>query len=205
MIHALYVGAVAAALHPVFLTAATVMLGAFGLSWRLRDVPLRETAGSAGIGESFAAPREASSEKELERIVSSVVQGETRADFCRHALAGSGLELAPEQAALLCQLGDYPRTTVDELAGKLVGRPERVVELERELQARGLVSDRTAQIDLTPAGRQAHATLLKAGEAELIARYPRLLEGEVEIAASAVLKRLSASFLQEVPKRTAAN
>ena len=38
--------AVAAALHPVFLTASTVMVGAFGLSWLLRDVPLRETAGS---------------------------------------------------------------------------------------------------------------------------------------------------------------
>jgi hypothetical protein len=45
-IHALYVAAVAAALHPVFLIAAAVMLGAFGLSWLLRDVPLRETAGS---------------------------------------------------------------------------------------------------------------------------------------------------------------
>ena len=45
-IHALYVAAVAAALHPVFLTAAGVMVGAFGLSWLLRDVPLRETAGS---------------------------------------------------------------------------------------------------------------------------------------------------------------
>ena len=56
------VAAVAAALHPVFLTAAAVMLGAFGLSWRQRDVPLRETAGSVGIGEGFAAPRPASSE-----------------------------------------------------------------------------------------------------------------------------------------------
>jgi len=66
-IHGLYVAAVAAALHPVFLTAAVVMLGAFGLSWLLRDVPLRETAGAAGIGESFAVPREAGSEGKLER------------------------------------------------------------------------------------------------------------------------------------------
>ncbi len=54
-IHAAYIAAYAAALHPVFLAAAAVMLGAFGLSWRLRDVPLRETAGSPGIGESDAA------------------------------------------------------------------------------------------------------------------------------------------------------
>ena len=45
-IHELYVTAVAVALHPVFLTAAAVMVVGFGLSWRLRDVPLRETAGS---------------------------------------------------------------------------------------------------------------------------------------------------------------
>src|SRR6185503_4015407 len=43
-IHTLYVTAVAVALHPVFMTAAAVMIVAFALSWRLRDVPLRETA-----------------------------------------------------------------------------------------------------------------------------------------------------------------
>jgi EmrB/QacA subfamily drug resistance transporter len=46
LLHAIYIAAVAAALHPVFLTAAAVMLVAFGLSWLLRDVPLRETAGA---------------------------------------------------------------------------------------------------------------------------------------------------------------
>jgi hypothetical protein len=30
---------------------------AFSLSWLLRDVPLRETAGAPGVGKSFAAPR----------------------------------------------------------------------------------------------------------------------------------------------------
>jgi len=44
VIHELYIAAVAASLHPVFLTAAAVMAVAFALSWRLRDVPLRETA-----------------------------------------------------------------------------------------------------------------------------------------------------------------
>ena len=46
LIHALYIAAVAAALHPVFLTAAGVMVAAFGLSWLLHDVPLRDTAGA---------------------------------------------------------------------------------------------------------------------------------------------------------------
>ena len=60
-IHELYVTAVAVALHPVFLAAATVMLVAFGFSWLLRDVPLRDTVGSADIGESVAGRRESSS------------------------------------------------------------------------------------------------------------------------------------------------
>jgi MFS family permease len=53
-IHTLYIEAVCAALHPVFLTAAGVMVVAFGLSWLLRDVPLRETAGEAALAESSA-------------------------------------------------------------------------------------------------------------------------------------------------------
>ena len=47
LIHDAYIAAYAAALHPVFLTAAAVMLAAFGLAWRLRDVPLRESPGTA--------------------------------------------------------------------------------------------------------------------------------------------------------------
>ena len=42
-IHTLYVTAVATALHPVFIVASAVMVVAFGLSWLLRDVPLRES------------------------------------------------------------------------------------------------------------------------------------------------------------------
>jgi hypothetical protein len=57
---------VSVALHPVFLTAAGVMVVAFGLSWLLRDVPLRETAGADGVGETFAEPRLAGSNDELE-------------------------------------------------------------------------------------------------------------------------------------------
>ncbi len=68
VIHALYVAAVAAALHPVFLTAAGVMVVAFGLSWLLHDVPLRQTAGAAGTGESLAVRRTARSENERERV-----------------------------------------------------------------------------------------------------------------------------------------
>jgi hypothetical protein len=56
-IHAAYVAAYAAALHPVFITAAIVTVGAFGLSCTLHDVPLRETTGVAGLGEGLGPGR----------------------------------------------------------------------------------------------------------------------------------------------------
>jgi len=48
-IHDAYVGAVANALHPVFLVAAAVMLVGFALTWLLQDVPLRTTAGAETV------------------------------------------------------------------------------------------------------------------------------------------------------------
>jgi EmrB/QacA subfamily drug resistance transporter len=74
-IHALYVEAVSVALHPVFLTAAAVMVVAFGLSWLLHDVPLRETVGVAGIGESVPVVRETGSENDLERVPAYAAAG----------------------------------------------------------------------------------------------------------------------------------
>jgi hypothetical protein len=100
VIHALYVGAVAAALHPVFLAAAAVMVGAFALSWRLRDVPLRENAGAADVGESFALPRKAGSEEELERVPapSSVATPPISSRTHRRARSGAGAAGLPQQS-----------------------------------------------------------------------------------------------------------
>jgi EmrB/QacA subfamily drug resistance transporter len=91
-IHSVYATAVAVALHPVFLTAAAVMVVGFGLSWLLRDVPLRETAGAAGAGESVGAPREAGSDDELGRVPvpSSVATPSTAGRTRRRARSVAG-------------------------------------------------------------------------------------------------------------------
>jgi hypothetical protein len=79
-IHALYVAAVAAALRLVFLIAAAVMLGAFGLCWLLRDVPLRATAGAD------ATDRDAPADAHV---------GRASRGGSRNAGRGSGLAGAP--------------------------------------------------------------------------------------------------------------
>src|SRR5262249_34457464 len=56
-IHEAYISAIAASLRPVFLVAAAVGVVAFGLTWLLREVPLR-TGHGGDVGEAFAAPVE---------------------------------------------------------------------------------------------------------------------------------------------------
>ena len=58
-----YITAFATALHPVFLVAAGIAVVGFALTWLLREVPLRQTARAEGVGESFASPRQDSSEQ----------------------------------------------------------------------------------------------------------------------------------------------
>jgi hypothetical protein len=115
-IHEPYVAAFAAALKPVFLVAAAFGLVAFALSWLLREVPLRKTAGAQGVGESFASPREDSSERELERIVSSVARGATRTRIYREITARAGLDLPPAETWLLGRLRGRTPAKVPDLA-----------------------------------------------------------------------------------------
>jgi hypothetical protein len=51
-LHDAYVHAVAAALHPVFVTASVIAIGAFLLTWLLRDIPLR-TSSRATVGSEL--------------------------------------------------------------------------------------------------------------------------------------------------------
>jgi EmrB/QacA subfamily drug resistance transporter len=60
-VHDAYVAAFAASLRPVFLVAAGIGLAAFALTWLLREVPLRKTAGAGETaGETFGLEEAAS-------------------------------------------------------------------------------------------------------------------------------------------------
>jgi DNA-binding MarR family transcriptional regulator len=198
-IHAPYVGAFAASLHPVFLTAAGVAIVAFVLTWLLREVPLRQTAGAEGIGESFASPRDDSSERELERIVSSIVRGDTRTRIYTAMTARAGLDLTPPETWLLGRLRERTPATVPDLAGQFGVPAGRVAALAEELERRGLVSDGTGPIDLTADGRDALAKLVDAGRTELtslVAHWQR--PGDRELAP--VLRHLAESLVAEIPE-----
>ena len=84
----------------MFLVGAGIALIAFGLSWLIREVPLRQTiASSPRVGESFARPSEASSFTELQAQASSLARRENRRIVYERLNRRAGLDLTPGDVA----------------------------------------------------------------------------------------------------------
>ena len=186
-----YVESFAVALHPVFLVASGMMVLAFALTWLLREVPLRETAAAEGLGESFASPREERSDRELERIVSSIVRGDARDRIYERVIRTSGVELSPAEAWLLGRLSG----TFEPDAA-----PARIARLTARLVALGYLSPggATGGLELSEKGREAHARLVESGRSELTRLVSDQLGEEDELAP--VLRRVAASLVAEMPR-----
>jgi EmrB/QacA subfamily drug resistance transporter len=151
-VHALYVGAFADSLHPVFLFAAAVSFVAFLLTWLLQEVPLRKSAAAEGVAESFAMPREAESLPELARIVATLARRENRWRVYDQLAERVAVDLEPGELWLLVRLGEGTTLDLDD--------PTLLVAHE-SLRERGLVSNGSL-----------------AGEGELV--YVRVLEARRE-------------------------
>jgi EmrB/QacA subfamily drug resistance transporter len=197
-IHAPYVEAFAAALRPVFLAGAGIALLAFVLTWLLRDVPLRQSA--SGVGESFASPRDDSSEHELERILTSICRGEERTRIYRQLIVRSGLELTPAQAWLLGRLRDREPTGEDALAEELGLSQEQLGALADGLVLDGLVAaDADGRLELTQEGRADVALLVESGREELALLLEAWQPIEDEELAP-MLRKLASSLVAEMPR-----
>jgi EmrB/QacA subfamily drug resistance transporter len=94
------------ALHVVFLVATAVALVAFVLTWFIEQKPLRATVEtSAGVGESFGAPVDTDSLREVTRGLTRLVGRERTLLFLEGAAERAGLELSPSAAWLLLRAG----------------------------------------------------------------------------------------------------
>ena len=131
-VHSAYLSAFSESLQPVFAAAAGFSLAAFLLTWFLREVPLRKSAGAEGVGESFAMPREAESLPELERIVASLAQHENRWRVYDQLAARAEVELDPAELWLLARIGEGASVDLDD---------ERLAIAHTSLNERGLVED----------------------------------------------------------------
>jgi EmrB/QacA subfamily drug resistance transporter len=166
-VHETYVEAFSAALTPVFVVAAAAGAVAFGLTWLLREIPLRRTTRSDGLGESFASPRDDSSFRELERSLSSVAQHENRwrayEDFAQRA----GVDLSPPELWLLARIGEREPIRVEALRAEFHPDAEPLEHALAGLDARGLVTTVHAAVRLSDDGAQVRERMHAARSASL--------------------------------------
>jgi DNA-binding MarR family transcriptional regulator len=194
-----YIAAFAAALQPVFVTAAVVAFAAFLLSWLLPELSLRQTAAAEGVGESFASPRDDSSERELERILSSLLEHEERQRVYEDLIDRSGVRVTPPEGWLLNRIAEHAPISVPALADGLRVSPERLREPLAGLTRRAYVTtDDALDLELTESGVHAREQLIAAGRAELC----RLLDGwepDQDEDMQPVLRRLAGALVVEMP------
>jgi EmrB/QacA subfamily drug resistance transporter len=155
--------AYSSAIDRVFLYAVPVALAAFVLSWFLREVPLRNTAGAPDLGESIgAASAQRSSMEELERALLRLADVDLRkrgydrlADLCGLELPGGSCWVL----ARLAKLGSVAGADLAQEAGVTVaaGRPY----VDKLVQA-GFVTRADGTLELTTSGHAAADRVFEA-------------------------------------------
>jgi EmrB/QacA subfamily drug resistance transporter len=196
-----YISAFTDALHVVFLVATCVALVAFVLSWFIQELPLRATvATSTGVGESFAAPGETDSLREISRGLMRQAGRERTLHALEGVAARAGEEVSPAGAWLVMRAGapDAPEDIVELRALPRVD-PAGFDAALAELRDAGYVDDQA----VTPAGREARDRLVVAGIAclrELVDEWQPGREPELD----PFLGRLAEELAEPAPAAVAA-
>ncbi len=200
-VHGAVLNAYAQSIDRIFLFAVPVAGAAFVLSWFLKEIPLRQTAGAADLAEGLGAgSAERSSVGEIERALLRLADGDLRrrgyeriAELCGLGLPGGSCWVL----ARLAKHGNIEGTALAREAGVTVehGRPyvDRLVE-------RGFVERDDGVLVLTVAGSAAADRVTAAGREGL----ERLLAGwspEQHADLARMLDRLSRALLGEEADR----
>jgi DNA-binding MarR family transcriptional regulator len=151
-LHSLFVGACSRSLDTAFLTAVPFAVAAFILTLFLREVPLRKTVETTGLGESFAMPREDDPLQEVGRALSSLATGLDRHAMYERMAARAGVALEPSayrMLSYLAQCGAMPR---QKLASRLNIELSRMAGCERQLLECGFVRTMDGSLAPTPRG-----------------------------------------------------
>jgi len=147
----------------VFLVAAGIMAIAFLLTWLIPERPLRETVRTAGLQQTFAAPEDTDSVREVARELSVLVGREGAIDFLARAAARADVDIAPAGGWLLARAASDGTVDVSQLAAAHDVDLERLRAACRDLHARELLTDGPDHTTgLTPAGARAVDALADA-------------------------------------------
>jgi DNA-binding MarR family transcriptional regulator len=202
-VRTVYLDVFTAALHPVFLYVAWLGALGFALTWFLKELPLRGLA-RTGLGESFTMPGDATSLKELERIVTQLERREHRWEAYRRIAETSGIRLAPDEIWFLVQLclASAP-VELSDLADRFDIPPDSLGEIADRVAAEAMAV-RLRNGTLTPSsrGRETFKRVIatrRAGLARLLERWSPESHSEVK----AILDRLARSLIAELPSSPA--
>ncbi len=164
-----YLVAFSDAMQTVFLVATVVAVLAFCLTWFIRELPMRQTVTTGGLGEAFAVPTDVTSLRVVSRALGVLIGRDGMRDTLRASARRAGVDLSPAACWLLVRLRDAPGLDLAELAH---GRGVRLAAVEGafvELVGRGdiAVDPEDGERSVTPAGHDTLERLLEAYRAEL--------------------------------------
>ncbi|HEX9063885.1 MAG TPA: MFS transporter [Streptosporangiaceae bacterium] len=118
-IHTALVSGYSASIRTVFLAAVPVGALAFVLTFTLKELPLRKTAGAVDPADRLAPtarPTVRTSEEEMSRAVSSLLHREVRHEVYSGLVAKSGIGVSPRAGWLLLRVGEHAGESRAELA-----------------------------------------------------------------------------------------
>jgi len=171
-VHDAYVHAFTDSLNVVFLVAAAIGVAAFVLTWFIKELPLRDTVSTAGVGEAFAVPKTVHTIDELARELSILTRREQAARILERLAARAEVDLTPTQTWLLGRLNRDPDLRLDDLASTYDLDEAQLRQAVDGLRQADLVTvhdtgDHHVRRRLTPAGDETLERLISCGRARL--------------------------------------
>ena len=181
----------------VFLAAVPVAAVGFVLTWFLREVPLRATAGAADLGEGIGAgPAERTSVEEVERALCRLADADLRRRGYERLATAAGLDLPGGSCWVLTRLAKQGPVAGPELARQADVTVEYGRPYVDKLVAAGMVTRSDGVLTLTGAG-QAAADRLFAARREALCRFLQGWNPEEHADLAAMLTDLSRALLGE--------
>jgi DNA-binding MarR family transcriptional regulator len=164
----------------------------------LPDVPLKRTSEGEGMGETFATPRNADSEREVERVLSVIARREERWRAYEELGANAHIDLSPTEIWALARLGELEPATPEAVTAATGVDDARLDRALGELERRGLVEETHGAYSFTPDGRRAYDAVVSVRRATL-EELVRDWSPEDHAQLTGVLDRLARSLASEMP------
>jgi DNA-binding MarR family transcriptional regulator len=136
---------------------------AFALTWLLREIPLRATAGAPDRSDALTGASGDDPLHEIERALSDLARRDNRWDLYQRLATRAGVDLSPPQLWMLARLGECTPISRTELLRRLPVDARPGAATLEELHALGMVAgDEAPPLTLTDTGRAAHDCLVRA-------------------------------------------